>query len=119
MNCHHLYILSFGLCGTAVRLLLLTALLFLPRSFISVCLQKQKSGMTILVAQYFRGPTYPITCASSDTILDIKQIIRDASTIPIVNQRLTLDDQELEDGQTLGHCNVHEGSNLCLELLEL
>lgn len=77
------------------------------------------SGMTIFVAQYLFGPAYPITCASSDTILDIKQIIRDASTIPIVNQRLTFDDQELEDGQTLSHHNIHEGSKLSFKLLEL
>ncbi|MGV3762200.1 BspA family leucine-rich repeat surface protein, partial [Parapedobacter sp.] len=62
------------------------------------------------------GETLTIAAESSDAIQQIKQKIEDQKNIPVDQQRLVFEGQELQDGRTLGDYSIAGGSTLYLWL---
>ena len=60
------------------------------------------------------GKTIRLEVEPRDTILAVKEQIKDKEGIPIDQQFLTAGDEELEDGHTLADCNIQEDSTVHL-----
>ena len=60
------------------------------------------------------GKTIRLEVEPRDTVLAVKEQIKDKGDIPIDQQCLVVGDEELEDGHTLADCNIQEDSTLYL-----
>ena len=73
--------------------------------------------MPIFVKSFGRK-TIRLEVEPRDTVLDVKEQIKDKYSIPIDQQRLTVGDNELEDGHTLADCNIQKDSTVRLMVRE-
>lgn len=53
---------------------------------------------------------------SSETIENLKVVIEDSEGVPVQSQRLIFSGKQLEDGHTLAHYNIQNGSFIHLVL---
>jgi len=60
------------------------------------------------------GKTITLDVQASNTINNVKFMIKGMEGIPVKDQRLTFASDSLEDGHTLNHYNIHEGDVLHL-----
>ena len=65
------------------------------------------------------GTTIRLEVEPRDTVLAVKEQIKDKEGIPIEEQCLVVGDDELEDGHTLADCNIQEDSTVHLVVLTL
>ena len=63
------------------------------------------------------GKTIRLEVEPRDTVLAVKEQIKDKGDIPIDQQCLVVGDDELEDGHTLADCNIQEDSTVYLTVL--
>ena len=63
------------------------------------------------------GKTIRLEVEPRDTVLDVKEQIKDKEGIPIEEQCLVMEDDELEDGHTLADCNIQKDSTVHLVVL--
>ena len=63
------------------------------------------------------GKTIRLEVEPRDTVLDVKEQIKDKEGIPIDLQFLVVGDDELEDGHTLADCNIQKDSTVHLVVL--
>ena len=63
------------------------------------------------------GKTIRLEVEPRDTVLAVKEQIKDKEGIPIERQCLTVACDELEDGHTLADCNIQEDSTVHLVVL--
>ena len=60
------------------------------------------------------GKTIRLEVEPRDTVLAVKEQIKDKGGIPIHRQCLVVGDDELEDGHTLADCNIQKDSTVHL-----
>ena len=63
------------------------------------------------------GKTIRLEVEPRDTVLDVKEQIEDKEGIPTHFQFLVMEDDELEDENTLADCNIQEESTVHLVVL--
>ena len=70
-----------------------------------------------IFVKWLTGKTIRLEVEPRDTVLDVKEQIKDKGDIPIDQQCLVVGDDELEDGHTLADCNIQKDSTVHLVLL--
>ena len=70
-----------------------------------------------IVVESLAGKTIRLEVEPRDTVLDVKEQIKDKEGIPIDQQCLVVGDDELVDGHTLADCNIQKDSTVHLAVL--
>ena len=66
----------------------------------------------ILIAKTLTGKTITLDITSSNTVADIKALVRDEGGVPVDLQRVLLNGNQLADDSTSESCGIHAGSVL-------
>jgi ubiquitin C len=65
------------------------------------------------------GEVIEFTVNPEDTIKDVKDKVAEKTGIPVPNQMLNFDGEELDDKPTLDECNINHGDTLDLEVMQI
>lgn len=72
-----------------------------------------------IVVKNMRNRNKSLDVDSSETIENLKVVIEDSEGVPVQSQRLIFSGKQLEDGHTLAHYNIQNGSFIHLVLASI